>query len=179
MNTLLIENPKAAAGRTAPRAALDAAAMAQLVADYATAKSQQDIDAALQVCDESFWMFTDAFNVTAKGQAQVRMQLEYFFRAFPDYAVTLDGFGSNEYAYTCWGHLSMTLRGKFAGFAPTGKTARLPFVCVFTFKGQKLASERFFFCPEALCEQLGISLPKYRRMISLASMLPVSLQTRF
>lgn len=153
--------------------------MSALVGAYAAAKSRQDIDAALAVCDEDFLLYTDAFGTTARGQAQVRAQLAYFFRAFPDYAVVLDGAGSNDYGYTCWGRLSMTLHGRFAGFAPTGRTARLPFICLFTVCGHRLGSERFFFSQQALCEQLGLPAARFRRVMGLASALPVRLQTRF
>lgn len=153
--------------------------MSSAVSAYAAAKSRQDIDAALAVCDENFLLYTDAFGTTARGQGQVRTQLAYFFRAFPDYAVVLDGAGSNAYGYSCWGQLSMTLRGRFAGFAPTGRTARLPFICLFTMAGDKLASERFFFSQQALCAQLGLPAARFRQVIGLAALLPVRLQTLF
>lgn len=161
------------------RSDVDADSMSALVSAYASAKSRQDIDAALGVCDDAFQLYTDAFGVTARGQAQARVQLQYFFRAFPDYAVTLEGSGCNGYGYSCWGQLSMTMRGRFGGFAPTGRTARLPFICVFTFRAGKLAGERFYFSQRDLCTQLHLPVARFRRLMALASWLPVSLQTRF
>ena len=153
--------------------------MNTLVAEYASAKSRQDVDAALRVCTDDFLLYAEAFHSTARGAADVRRQLKYFFKVFPDYGVVLEGSGMNDYGLTCWGTVRMTMKTRLAFWAPTGQTMELPFLCLYTFTDGRISSERFFFSQELMCRQLGLPHGAFRTVVRLASYLPVRLQVIF
>jgi len=139
-----------------------------LAARYAAAKSAQDVAGALAVCADHFVLDAPAFGTRSLGKAETAAQLQMFFAAFPDYGVTLDGSLAGDDTVACWGTATMTLGGAFLDIAPTGRTARIPFVSVFTGAGGRLTSERFYFDLAALCTQLGVSTD---RMIATLAML--------
>ncbi len=150
--------PPALPSDPAHLARIDAATKAALVRCYGCAKSRQDIEAALAICDETFSIDTVSFGVASASRADTAAQLEMFFAAFPDYGVTLDGLTTGPEHATCWGTARMSLEGPFLAFAPTGRTAELPFFCVFEFRNGLLGLERFFFDRATLCEQIGLPI---------------------
>jgi len=149
-------SPFALPATAADREQLDAAIGRSLVRCYGAAKSQQDVDAALSLCSEDFSIETVAFGVASQDRKQTEQQLALFFRTFPDYAVTLEGFATGAGTVACWGRARMTFDGDFLGQRATGKTADLPIFCVFACEGGVLRSERFFFDLAALCEQIEV-----------------------
>lgn len=146
---------------------LEAALARSLVRAYGSAKSQRDASGALSLCSEDFVLETPAFGTRARSRSEAAAQLAVFFRAFPDYAVELEGLAQGD-AVTAWGRARLSLRGEILGHAPTGKTAELPIFCVFQVEGGALRSERFFFDRAELCEQLG--LPAASLAASLAAL---------
>ena len=140
----------------ADRDALEAAIGRSLVRSYGTAKSEQDIGAALAVCSEDFTIETVAFGLASRDRNETAQQLALFFQSFPDYAVTLDGFASGPGHVACWGRVRMTFDGDLLGIRATGKSADLPVVCVIRAQDGQLHGERFFFDLAALCEQIGV-----------------------
>jgi len=114
------------------------------------------VDAALSLCSEDFSIETVAFGIKSQDRKQTGQQLGLFFRIFPDYAVTLEGFATGAGRIACWGRARMTFGGDFLGQRATGKTAELPVFCVFVCEGGVLRSERFFFDLASLCEQIGV-----------------------
>jgi steroid delta-isomerase-like uncharacterized protein len=141
---------------------LDEALHRTLVRSYGSAKSQQDIGAALAVCSDDFRLETVAMGIEARGRKDVADQLRIFFTAFPDYGVDLEGLAAAGGVVTCWGRARMTWRGPFLGRAPSGKTAELPIFCVFPCAEGKLREERFFFDLASLCDQIGLPLAAVR-----------------
>lgn len=139
-----------------------ASTMRRLVAAYAAAKSRQDIDAALSLCSDDFELETVALGTRAMGSEMARLHLGLFFRAFPDYRVTLEGDAAGAGALTAWGRARLTFAGPIAEMPPTGRTAELPIFCVFTFRGDRIQSERFFFDFATLCEQTQMPLEPVR-----------------
>jgi hypothetical protein len=144
---------------------LEDALLRTLVRSYGNAKSQQDIGAALAVCSEDFVLETVAMEIEARGRAEVEQQLELFFAAFPDYGVTLEGLATGDGAVTCWGRARMTWSGSFLGHAPTGRSAELPFFCVFPSANGVLRGERFFFDLASLCDQIGLPIGVVRGLL--------------
>jgi predicted ester cyclase len=134
------------------------ATMRRLVTAYAAAKSRQDIDAALAVCSDDFRLETVALGTCAMGADEARLQLQIFFAAFPDYAVTLEGLAEGDGALAAWGRARLSFAGPLLELPPTGRTAELPIFCVFTFAGARIASERFVFDLADLCAQTGLPL---------------------
>ena len=140
---------------------------ASLADAYAAAKSAQDVAAALAVCHEDFVLDTPAFGTRSHGRAETAAQLHAFFAAFPDYRVSVEGRLAGDDAVACWGVATMTLRGPFLDILPTGRTAGLPFVSVFTARDGLLTGERFYFDLATLCAQLGV--PTNRMTATLAA----------
>ncbi len=138
------------------------ATMRRLVGAYAAAKSRQDIDGALALCGDDFELETVALGSRAVGSAAARLHLGLFFLAFPDYHVALEGLAADDGSLAAWGRARMTFAGPLAELAPTGRTAELPVFCVFTFAGDRIRSERFFFDLATLCEQTGMPLEPVR-----------------
>ena len=136
------------------------AAAADIVARYAAAKSRQDVDAALALCDEDFVLETVPFGIHGRGKSEVAAQLQMFFTTFPDYEATLEGCVAGGSVVATWGTIRATMRGPFGSFAPTGRAFALPFSCVFPLSEGLLAGERFFFDLNAMCEQLGLPVER-------------------
>lgn len=131
--------------------------MFELAQALATAKSQQDVPAAVRLLHEDMVLETPAFGTTARGIAENEKVLRRFFRAFPDYAVALHGHASNDDTLICWGTVRMTMTGDRFGVAPNGRRAELPVFIEFSFKDDLIARERFFFDLSELCAQSGVS----------------------
>jgi predicted ester cyclase len=145
------------------------ARMERLVSIYAEAKSRADIDAALAVCTDDFRLETVALNTCANGADEARAQLGIFFTAFPDYAVTLEGVAAGAATMAAWGRARLSLKGPLLEIPPTGRTAELPIFCVFTFAGERIASERFVFDLADLCGQTGLPLELLNAMARSAA----------
>lgn len=134
---------------------LEASGARSMIRAYGSAKSQQDIGAALAVCTPDFVLETPAFGLEATGQDEAASQLSVFFEVFPDYAVTLDGFAQGD-AVSTWGRARLSFHGDFLGFPPTHKTADLEIFCLFDFEQGSIRRERFIFDRAEFCDQLGI-----------------------
>ncbi len=131
--------------------------MLALVREYAAAKSAQDVPRTLAVCDDAFELETIAFGTRSRGHAETAAHLQAFFATFPDYGVVVERLVADDGVVACWGTATMSMHGPILDIAPTGRTARVPFMCVFGFRGERIALERFFFDLASLCRQLGVS----------------------
>jgi steroid delta-isomerase-like uncharacterized protein len=136
---------------------LTAATARTLLRSYGAAKSEADVGAALALCSDDFTLDAVSLGLVSHGRAETHAMLGAFFRAFPDYAVALDGFANAPDGVAAWGSARMSLLGDWLGLPATGKTAELPVFCVLGVEKGKLTSERFFFDRATLCEQLGVS----------------------
>ena len=123
---------------------LEQATARSLVRAYGAAKSEQDAGAALAVCSPDFVLETPSMGAAARGREAVSAQLGLFFAVFPDYGFTIGGLAAEGDAVACWGTVRMTFGGRFLGLAPTGRTAELPAVSVFTCAGGAITGERFY-----------------------------------
>jgi steroid delta-isomerase-like uncharacterized protein len=151
-------------------------AVIALASHYAEAKSRQDVAAALEVCAEDFVLDTIPFGLRSRDRAETAMHLTAFFTAFPDYGVVAEQVVAQDGAVACWGTATMTMAGSMLDLAPTGRTARHPFVSIFAVRNGRLAMERYFFDLADLCQQLG--LPIDRVQASLASFRETSHEVR-
>ena len=150
-----------------PRDARDgeAALLRTLARCYAGAKSEQDIGAALSVCSEDFVLETVPLGLASRDRKEAERLLGFFFQAFPDYAIEAEGIAAENGAVACWGNVRQTFRGPFLGHAPTGRSARHPFVSVFEAKNGRLVRERYFFDLASLCEPIGLPLAAARETL--------------
>lgn len=146
--------------------------MLELVQALAKAKSNQDLRAAMQVQHPNMVLESPAFGSIARGKTENEMVLARFFRTFPDYSVTLEGYATNAEAFVCWGKVEMTMAENRFGVTPNGKRARLPVFMRFTFKDDLIASEYFLIDLAELCAQSGVSTDKVRDV--LFSQVPVA-----
>ncbi len=144
--------------RPLDRRDLDLAFHRTLVRSYACAKSNQDLGATIAVCSPDFRLETVCLGLTTADRDEAAQQLALFFMAFPDYGVSLHGMAAEGAHVACWGEARMTFAGPFLGHEPTGKSAVLPCVAVFTCADGMLRSERFFFDLAALCAQIDLPL---------------------
>jgi hypothetical protein len=144
---------------------LEAAIARSLVRGYASAKSSQDVGAALAVCSPDFVLETVSLGLASRGRQETAGQLALFFTAFPDYRVELEGMATGESAVTCWGRARLSWLGPFAGRPPSGRSAELPIFCVFPFGTGSLTGERFFFDLASLCEQIGLPIDALRAAV--------------
>jgi steroid delta-isomerase-like uncharacterized protein len=142
----------------------EAAQLRTLARCYAGAKSEQDIGAALAVCSEDFVLETVPLGLASRDRKEAERLLGLFFQAFPDYAIEAEGSAAENGAVACWGHVRQTFRGPFLGHAPTGRSARHPFVSVFEAKNGRLVRERYYFDLASLCEQIGLPLDAARQL---------------
>ena len=137
---------------------LDLAVQRTIVRSYASAKSSQDLGATLTLCSPDFCLETVCLGLATADREEAAQQLALFFTAFPDYGVTLHGIAAEGAHVACWGEARMTFAGPFLGHAPTGKTAVVPCVAIFTCADGLLRGERFFFDLAALCAQIDLPL---------------------
>jgi hypothetical protein len=145
---------------------LEGALLRTLARAYGSAKSRQDVGAALAVCSEDFVLETVSMGLASRDRKEAEQQLVLFFQAFPDYRVTLEGIATGDGNVACWGRAHLSWLGSFAGFAPTGRSADLPFVSIFPGANGSLRGERFFFDLASLCDQIGLPLADLRQAIA-------------
>ena len=141
---------------------MDTRKMFALAQALATAKSRQDLPAAMKLFHPDMLLETPAFGTSARGLAANEAVLTRFFASFPDYEVTLDGYAGNGETLICWGIARMTMTGDRFGARPNGRRASLPVVIQFAFKDGLIASERFIFDLSELCAQSGVSTDAVR-----------------
>ena len=139
--------------------------MFELAQSLATAKSRQDVSAALQLLHPDMLLETPAFGTKACGHAENEKVLSRFFASFPDYHVVLEGHASNDATLICWGQARMTMTGDRFGVTPNGNRAEFPVFIQFRFKDDLIVSERFFFDLSALCSASGVSTDAVRRTV--------------
>ena len=141
----------------------EAAQLRTLARCYAGAKSEQDVGAALAVCSEDFVLETVPLGLASRDRKEAERLLVLFFEAFPDYAIAAEGIAAENGSVACWGSVRQTFGGPFLGHAPTGRSARHPFVSVFEASNGRLTRERYFFDLASLCEQIGLPLDAARQ----------------
>lgn len=120
---------------------------------YGAAKSNQDIEAALMVCTDDFYLDAVSLPGRATNKQESREMLKTFFNAFPDYRVAINHLAQDGSA--CWGEVKMSHRGNFATLEPNGGKVKLPFFSAFEFNGQYISGEQFFLDAGHLSVQLN------------------------
>ncbi|WP_206302009.1 ester cyclase [Streptomyces sp. AcE210] len=144
---------------------MDSRRMLELAQALATAKSRQDVPAAVELFHRDMVLEAPAFGTRAQGRAANERALTGFFASFPDYQVALEGHAADGDALVCWGTVKMTMTGDRFGVHPNGRRAELPVFIQFAFKDGLIAGERFFFDLSELCAQSGVSTDAVRRKL--------------
>lgn len=156
---------------------MDDTQMFALAAELATAKSGQDVEAAVALLHQDMVLENPAFGSRSVGLDQNRQALTRWFRAFPDYEVALDGHASDGQTLICWGEVQMTMTGDRFVVVPNGHRSRLPVFIAFTFQAGLIASERFCFDLAELCAQSEVSTDAVRRQLFDNAALPAGAGT--
>ncbi|MDX3434203.1 ester cyclase [Streptomyces sp. ME01-18a] len=128
-----------------------------VVRAYAQAKSQADIQGAMQFCHPDVVFETIAFEAVASGLEEVSRQNKAFLRTFPDYAVQLEYLVAADDLVIGAGTVRATMMESLVGIEPTGRSFALSFACHWTVRDGLIVHERFFFDFHQMCEQLGLS----------------------
>lgn len=144
---------------------MDGDRMLALAQGLAIAKSRQDVAAALTFLGPDMLLENPAFGTSVRGLAENERALTRWFKTFPDYEVVLEGHAKNADTLICWGSVRMTMTGDRFGVTPNGRRAELPVYIQFTFKDERIASERFFFDLSTLCAQSGVSTDAVRQKL--------------
>jgi predicted ester cyclase len=108
--------------------------MVELARALASAKSRQDVPAAMALFHRDMVLEAPAFGTTARGLVANEKALTRFFASFPDYDVALQGHVSDDDTLICWGRVRMTMTGDRFGVAPNGSRAELPVFIQFSFQ---------------------------------------------
>ncbi|CEJ10224.1 SnoaL-like domain protein [bacterium YEK0313] len=142
----------------AVRAAItDPVEMAGIVDALATAKSRQDIEAAMRIYHPEGVLVAPPLGPPREGAAEIRAGLVRFFSLFPDYAVTLEGHAVSGETLVAWGTIHLTLAGRPGGQTPNGRRAVVPVFILFRFRDGCVVWESFNFDLASLCRQSGVS----------------------
>jgi steroid delta-isomerase-like uncharacterized protein len=134
--------------------------MIEIVSSYGGAKNRRQIDAALQLCRDDFFIEIVPFSNKIEGKEKVRVHLERLSEAFPDNVAVREAITVGDGIVVSLWHLRGTMRGKFFGMEPTGKRIDVPMISVFPFKDGALAAERIFYDVATFCRQAGLPIPR-------------------
>jgi len=144
---------------------MDSRRMFELAQALATAKSRQDVPAAMELLHRDMLLEAPAFGTTAGGPTANARALTGFFASFPDYEVALEGHAADGDTLVCWGTAKMTMTGDRFGVRPNGRRAELPVFIQFAFEDGLIVRERFFFDLSELCAQSGVSTDAVRQKL--------------
>ena len=136
------------------------------IREHIKAESSHDMQALLA------GMTSDCFNDVAavpkpfRGPKRVAERYRNHWAGFPDFKVRVKRLlAVGENTIVTENEWSGTHRGKFLGYAPTGKYVRVRALVVWHFKGKRLWGETVFFDMGGLLQKMGarISIPRNRR----------------
>jgi carboxymethylenebutenolidase len=140
-------------------------AMVKTLAEHGKAEfHDRDLEATLATMTEHPYLFFVPTLAGGEGRAGVRD----FYRGMmgqlpPDFQVTpvTDTVGRNRIVrelLVTFTH-SVAMDWLVPGIAPTGKRVEMPLILIFTFHGEKVASERLYWDQASLLMQLGVLDP--------------------
>jgi predicted ester cyclase len=137
--------------------------MIELVSELGRVKSAQNAAAAVLLQHEDMVLEVPAMGAHVTGRAGNEKVLTGFFKAFPDYGVTLEGFArAGEDELVAWGEVRMTLSTDRYGVTPNGKPAIFPAFFRFRFKDDLISREYFLWDLAEVCSQWGVSTDAMR-----------------
>jgi SnoaL-like domain len=137
--------------------------MIELVTELGRVKSMQDAAAAVLLQHEDMVLEVPAMGAHVVGRAANAQTLTGFFKAFPDYAVKLEGFArAVDAELVAWGEVRMTLATDRYGVTPNGKAAIFPAFFRFDFKDDLISREYFLWDLAYVCSQWGVSTDALR-----------------
>ncbi len=149
---------KAPTKATAP---IDSTEMLRIAEELASAKSRQDVAAAMRVYHPQGILEAPPFVSRREGADDIRASLERFFTLFPDYSVTLTQSAVSGETLIGWGEIKMTMTGRPGGQTPNGQRACVPVFILFKFRDGLVFWESFNFDLASLCQQSGVTIDAF------------------
>ncbi len=127
-----------------------------VVKEHFAVENQHDMDAMLATMRDEEPIREEIAGATYRGREDVAARYRALWTAFPDFTVNPVGFTESDACVAAEAIFTGTHRGVFNGFAPTGRSFRLPIVVVFRFDGTKIASESIYLDYASQLRQLGL-----------------------
>lgn len=142
--------------------------MFALAAGLGDAKNRQDVEGALRFMHDDIVLHSPAWGTVARGKQENRLVLTRFFRNYPDYTVSFDGYVGDDETFVGWGKVHMTMSAAATdaiGLIPNGRQVELPVFIRMTFRDGLIAEEHFHCDLAQIAAQSGISVDAMRRNI--------------
>lgn len=142
--------------------------MFALAAGLGEAKNRQDVEAALRFMHDDIVLHSPAWGTVARGKAENRAVLTHFFRDYPDYHVSFDGYVGDEKTFVGWGTVRMTMAADASdarGLTPNGRRVEIPVYIRMTFRDGLIAEEHFHCDLAQIAAQSGVSVDAVRRNV--------------
>ncbi len=129
----------------------------QTLSEYAQAKNNRDVEAALSVCTDDCTYESVGLPGRCEGKDDLRGFYSAFFAALPDYRGDFAGELLGDDVAVVWGTFGGTTAGDFMGLqVEPGRRIEVPVTFVCTFRDGLLASDTGYFDVATLCSQAGI-----------------------
>jgi hypothetical protein len=125
---------------------------------YVEKKSEQNVQAALEICTDDFVVYSPSFGVDLRGVKENLRGMKRFFSFFPDYKLTPELIATGDGCVILTGRAQMTPDFSRAGLRYSGKKVEVDFSAAFVLRGELLSKETFLLDIVQLCEQSGYAL---------------------
>lgn len=136
--------------------------MKKCVEHLASAKSEQNVLAALDIYHPDARLISIGLDIEARGSAEIEQQLQTFFSLFPDYRVELNQVACNEQWLLAIGDVYLT------PCIPERVCNEIHQPCAFAFKFKdgQIFEEEFFLDFGQVCQKSNISPTEFREAIN-------------
>jgi steroid delta-isomerase-like uncharacterized protein len=141
---------------------MNADEMRVLFEAHRDAEKRRDFDAIIETFTEDCYLDTVPLGLRSDGAQATRASYTAFFTAFPDLEPEDVGGAFGDDVYVVWGFLCGTSGGEWLGVPPSGRSFRVPFTNVTTFRDGRMAGESIYFDLATLCDQAGLPLDQIR-----------------
>jgi steroid delta-isomerase-like uncharacterized protein len=120
------------------------------------AYNAHDLDALMRCYDADAVNLQHPWGRAVHGQAAIRAVYERTLSCFPDIALQVDALIADGATAAIQWQFSGTMRGEFAGHAPTGRRFRLSGCEVLRFAGGQVVEQHGYWDRTAMFDQLGL-----------------------
>lgn len=128
----------------------------RLVEEAYTALNRRDLDAHLELLDDSYVWESDTFPAPVKGREAIRQTFNEYFSAFPDMHLEIEHIlVSGDHLAVRW-CITGTHKGEFMSIAPTNRKVTLHGCNVHEVKNDRFVKTFGYYDRLAMREQLGV-----------------------
>jgi steroid delta-isomerase-like uncharacterized protein len=132
----------------------------EIVRTHFAVENEHDMEAMLATLRDEDPIREEIAGKTYRGQKEVADRYRALWDAFPDFNVNPVSFTENEKTVAAEAVYTGTHKGVFNGFAPTGRSFKLPIIVVFRFEtptSEKITSESIYLDYASQLRQLGLA----------------------